>query len=372
MGIYTLKREDVSPLLKGLTVYGTGGGGEPEFGQAILDNEFAKGRDCRLIDLEDVEDDAFVCCGGIMGSVKALEGISYEDIVAEWEEEFPLVNAVHTMERLMGKKVNYMVPFEAGGLNTPVIMAACNRLGIPMINGDGVGRAAPETQMTCFIGHGVSLYPMPLSDRYGNTVIVEKADATTYADEVGRFIVCKGGDMGANAHYPMSGAKAKEACIPDSILDALELGKKIEACEKKGVSACAEVVKHFDAKELFKGTIDKIEGVDKGGFYLTTIHLAGDDSFAGHTAEVVFKNESMVLWADGKIQIMFPDRLFLLDPKTGHGVPTVTLKEGTELDLVATPCHERIAEFINTPIGQQSMGPYRYGYPELKYFAFEK
>ena len=75
-------------------------------------------------------------------------------------------------------------------------------------NGDGVGRAAPETQMTCFIGHGVSLYPMPLSDRYGNTVIVEKADSSTYADEVGRFIVCKGGDMGANAHYPMSGAQA--------------------------------------------------------------------------------------------------------------------------------------------------------------------
>ena len=29
MGIYTLKKEDISPLLKGLTVYGTGGGGEP-------------------------------------------------------------------------------------------------------------------------------------------------------------------------------------------------------------------------------------------------------------------------------------------------------------------------------------------------------
>ena len=52
MGIYTLKKEDISPLLKGLTVYGTGGGGEPEFGQVILDNEFAQGRDCRVIDLQ--------------------------------------------------------------------------------------------------------------------------------------------------------------------------------------------------------------------------------------------------------------------------------------------------------------------------------
>lgn len=372
MGIYTLKKEDISPLLKGLTVYGTGGGGEPEFGQVILNNEFAQGRDCRVIDLQDVEDDAFVCSGGIMGSVKALENVAYSDIVAEWEAEFPLVNAVRTMERLMGKKVDYMIPFETGGLNTPVIMAACNRLGIPMINGDGVGRAAPETQMTCFIGHGVSLYPMPLSDRYGNTVIVEKADSSTYADEVGRFIVCKGGDMGANAHYPMSGAQAKKACVPDTVLDALELGRKIEASQAQGVSACEEVIKHFEAKELFCGTIDKIEGVDKGGFYLTNIHMVGDGCFAGHTAEAVFKNESMALWVDGELKIMFPDRLFMLDPATGLGVPTVTLQQGTALKLVATPCHPRIAEFIQTPIGQQSMGAYRYGYPELKYFAFKK
>ena len=69
---------------------------------------------------------------------------------------------------------------------------------------------------------------------------------------------------------------------------------------------------------------------------------------------------------------MFPDRLFMLDPATGLGVPTVTLRQGTALKLVATPCHPRIAEFIQTPIGQQSMGAYRYGYPELKYFAFKK
>ena len=74
MGIYTLKKEDISPLLKGLTVYGTGGGGEPEFGQVILDNEFAQGRDCRVIDLQDVEDDSRGTGGGAFGMQRRDHG----------------------------------------------------------------------------------------------------------------------------------------------------------------------------------------------------------------------------------------------------------------------------------------------------------
>lgn len=365
---YVLTKEDIEPLLSGLTIYGTGGGGESAFGRVILHNEFTQGRELEVVSPEDIPDDAFVCSGGIMGSVKALESVSYEELVAEWEQDFPLVNAVRTMERLCGRKVDYMIPFEVGALNTPVIMSACARLGIPMIDGDGNGRSAPETQMTCFVGHGVDLYPMPLSDRYGNVTIVEKANELTYADEVGRFIVVKGGNLGANAHYPMSGAKLKEACVPHTVLDALALGHKLESCT--GAEAVEMVRKHFGAKELFSGTIKSIEGIDKGGFYLTDCELIGKGSWAGHTAKMINKNETMALWVDGKLKIMFPDCLFMLEPETGCGIPSVTLSAGMDITLIGAPCHPRIAEFIETPVGQACMGASRYGYDELKYQPF--
>lgn len=370
MSEYVLTRADVAPLLEGLKIYGTGGGGETAWGKVILENEFAQGRVCRLVSPEDVADGAFVCSGGIMGSVKALGDVSYEEIAAEWEEDFPLVNAIRTMEQLCHKKVEYLVPFEVGGLNTPVIMSAAARLGIPMIDGDGNGRSAPETQMTSFIGHGVSLYPMPLSDRYGNVSIVMKANETTYADEVGRFLVVKGGNLGANAHYPMNGRQLKESCIPHTVSDALVLGRLLESCRERGRSALAEIRSHFSGKELFRGSVRQIEGVDKGGFYLTDLELDGRESWLGHTAKLVIKNETMALWVDGNLQIMFPDRLFMLAPATGEGVGSVELCEGMELALIGAPCHPRIAEFMDTAIGQASFGGARYGYEDLKYQAF--
>ncbi len=48
------------------------------------------------------------------------------------------------MEEIKGKKLDYIIPFETGGLNTPVIMSAAARMGIPGVidGGDGgVGRA---------------------------------------------------------------------------------------------------------------------------------------------------------------------------------------------------------------------------------------
>ena len=141
------------------------------------------------------------------------------------EEGVVLETAFREMENIMGKKLDFVIPFEAGGINTPIIMSLAARLGIPVINGDALGRSAPETQMTSFIGHGVSLYPMPLVDGYGNTVVVKKAVTSTYADEMGRVVVTRGGGFGGNSHYPMTGKQLKESCVPRCITKSIEIGK---------------------------------------------------------------------------------------------------------------------------------------------------
>ncbi len=164
MPIYSFTPEDVEPLLEGLAILGTGGGGAPEWGTAIMRNEFARGRCPQIISLEEIADDATVVSGGIMGSVKKLQEFGTEAIMAHWEERFELEQVTRVMEGLLCKKIDHMVPFEVGGLNTPVVLSLGARLGIPIVDGDALGRSAPETQMTSFIGHGISLTPMPLID----------------------------------------------------------------------------------------------------------------------------------------------------------------------------------------------------------------
>jgi DUF917 family protein len=372
MAKYTFKQNDIEDFLVGLTIFGTGGGGEAEWGRVILNNEFKKGREMVIVDPEDVEDDAFVCSGGIMGSVKSLENISYEKISEDWEEFFPLVEAVKTIERLKGKKVDYLVPFEVGGLNTPVIMAAASRLGIPMINADGNGRSAPETQMISFIGHGISLYPMPLVDKENNVTVVMGSKSTTFADEVGRFIVVKSGGMGANAHYPMSGYEAKNYCIPYTVMNSVKVGRALRMANQQGVDPIKTFCETVSGHELFRGRISHLEGVDRGGFYLTDVQIDGTNNFTGSTGKLVVKNETMALWVNGEVKIIFPDCAFMLEPDSGNGIPSIDLVEGKELVIVGAAVHERIRVFLDTEIGKQSYGGSRYGYPDLAYVPFEK
>ncbi len=365
----SLQQADMEAFLLGATLYGTGGGGEAEWGRVIMENDYAKGRTYELVDPEDVPDDAFVCSGGIMGSVKSLDDISYPDIVEEWESFFPLVESVKIMEKLHGRKVDYLIPFEIGGLNSPVIFAAAARLGIPCVNGDLVGRAAPETQMTSLIGNGVDLYPMPLVDRYGNTFVVVKSEVPTYADEVGRFIVVKGGGMGANAHYPTSGKRLKETCVPYMMTKAIEAGNMILNAET-GREAIAQFQKSENGIILFEGAVTQIEGVDKGGFYLTNMELGGEGEFAGKAAKLVIKNETMALWVNGEVKCIFPDLVFMMDPENGSGIPTIEVEKGRRMVLVGAACQPTVQSALQSDTGKVAFGPARYGYNELAYRPF--
>ncbi|HHT70019.1 MAG TPA: DUF917 domain-containing protein [Firmicutes bacterium] len=371
MACYELKHEDLDAFFCGLGILGTGGGGELEWGRVIIENDMAKGRKYQIVDPEDVADDAFVCSGGIMGSVKTLLDMSYEEIVASWEDSFVLVEVFREMERTMGRKLDYVVPFETGGLNTPVIMSLAARLGIPVINGDGVGRAAPETQMSSFIGHGVSLYPMPLVDAHGNTVVVKRAQKTTYADEIGRVVVTKGGGFGGNAHYPMSGKELKTSVVPGCMTKALEVGKAVLVARKAGQDPVKTVAEAVNGKIMFKGEIAEVTGEDKGGFYLTDVKLEGKGDFAKQKADVVVKNEYMAAWVNGQVKAIFPDPIYFVDLQ-GEGIMTVDLKEGLDVVVIGSPCHPRLREALATKEGKESFSGVRFGFPKLDYVPVEE
>lgn len=372
MARWKLDKSDVDALLIGLGIYGTGGGGDPEWGRKILENDFSRGRVYNIVDPEDVEDDAFVCSGGIMGSVKALENMSYEEIIDSWENDFVLMKAVREMEKLKGRKIDYIIPFEAGGLNSPVIMTLAARMGIPVINADAVGRSAPETQMTSFIGYDISLTPMPLVDNAGNTIIVMESNKSTYADEIGRFVVTKGGGMGANAHYPMTGAQLKKSCIPGAISNSIRIGKTILDARAKGQNPVDAFIKEEKGIKLFEGIVSEVKGEDKGGFYLTNVTLNGLAEFLNMKAKLVIKNEVMAVWVDGKIKSIFPDLACMLYSDTGLGVMSVDLKAEMKITVVGLPCHERLRKCMETDAGREALGGARYGYPELEYVPFEK
>jgi DUF917 family protein len=372
MGKYILKASDIEPLLEGLAILGTGGGGSPKLGRAILENEFKMKREISIVDPNDISDDAFVVSGGIMGSVSFLDRIDTGKLICQWEEKFELMDAIKAMSGYMRKEISHVVPFEVGGLNTPVILSLAARMGISTIDGDSLGRSAPETQMASFLGHGISLVPMPLVDMYGNTIIVTEQEKATFADEIGRWMVTKGGGMGANSHYPMSGSELKGSVIPNTITKALHIGHLLINARNEGKDQISAVINGLEGFKLFRGKVIKLEGEDKGGFYITNVLFDGTGVYEGVKAKLVIKNETMALWIDGKLKSIFPDLVCMLDVNSGSGILSTDIEEGKEIVLVGQRCHERLRVGLKNPEVAEVFGGSRYGHPEISFIPMEE
>jgi DUF917 family protein len=365
-----LTKDELNDMLVGVGILGTGGGGDPEtFGRPVVEWDIGKGREYRIIDPKEISDDAFVVCGGYGGSVKAY--ISVQKMLERWESRFELLEAMKITESIHNRKVDYVVPFELGGANTPVMFSLAARAGITTIDGDGLGRAAPETQMSSFLGHGISLTPMPFVDMEGNVILVKHAAESTYPDELMRAALVLNGGTGANNHYPMSGKQLKESVIPNTISLSIDVGRAVREALDAKKSPVEAFIERVHGMEVFHGTVRTIRGEDRGGFYHVKATVKGLGQYKGKKMEVVCKNETMMAHVNKRLVAVFPDLLCMLDPRSGRGIMTARLRPGTKIVFVGVPAHERLRECLKTDLGQKAFGAARYGYPNVKYRPIE-
>ena len=364
-----LSKENAYDMLTGVGILGTGGGGDPvSFGKPMVDWDYNKGRIYEITDPKDIKDDAFIVCGGYMGSVKAFTSIG--DMLEAWETRYELHEAMKISERITGKKVDHLVPFELGGTNTTVMLSLAARAGITSVDGDGLGRAAPETQMITFVGYGIELCPMPVVSKNGSIIIVDKTSSPALADEIGRFAVVQDGGAGANNHYYQSGAQLKKAVIPNSISKSIELGSAVRDANENNNNPIDVFLDIMSGQMLASGKIEEVKGEDRAGHWHVLVRIKPENLKCNF--EIVVKNEYMMAMSDGEPIVMFPDLICLHYPDTGHGVMSSDLKEGMNVVVTAVPAHERLRYAGSTEIGKKAFSPSRYGHPELEYRPMEE
>jgi len=352
-------KQDLDDLLVGLGILGTGGGGDPKgWGKSIFDSDIASGRAYEIVDVEDIANDAFVVSGGYLGSVAEDEALNR--VVDGWEKDFELERAIRIVEQEHGKRADYLIPFELGGGNTPVILSCASRLGIATVDGDGVGRAAPETHMCSFLGHGVSLTPMPLVGGDGTEVLVRSGDIFL-PDEVGRCVSSRKGGLLANAHYGMSGAELKSCAVRGTLSKSLTLGRFIRTCAATDEEGLAAVCEHLDGVPLVHGRVRGLQERTSAGFYVVSVFLDGVGSNAGRRLELVIKNEVMCVKEGDRPLVVFPDLAILLNPDTLEGVMTPELKPGLEVLVGAVPCDPIVRSGLESDVGRAAFSSARYG-----------
>ena len=346
----TIGIQEIEDIALGAALLGAGGGGDPYVGKLVAMGAVKECGPVTLLDPEEVPDDALLVPIAMMGAPTVLgeKGIGG----GEYQTLYNMVS------QFFGKKIYAFMPIEAGGVNSMLPIAACARLGLPLVDCDGMGRAFPELQMVTFTIGGMSATPMALTDEKGNSVIFETI-TNKWTEELARAVTMSCGGSVSVSLYPMTGAQMKAYSVKNIVTCSQKLGEAIRT-----VKNCADDVtpeEHFlqfsEGYKLFKGKIADVLRETRGAFNFGKVMLEGIGECKGHQAYVEFQNENLTATVDGEILATTPDLICLVDTETFTPVTTDALKYGKRVLVIGLKCFE----MWRTPAGIDLVGPRYFG-----------
>lgn len=340
--------KDIDEIALGASLLGAGGGGDPYIGKLIAMAAIEECGEVEMLDPIELEDDDLVLPIAMMGAPtilceKGINGNEYQTVY-------------DMMSRYFGKKIKAFMPMEAGGVNSMMPIAACARLGIPLVDADGMGRAFPELQMVTFTIGGVKATPMALTDEKGNTCIFETI-TNKWTEELARSVTMSCGGSVTVALYPMEAKTIKEYGVKQIVSRSQEIGRSILSLGNHTTSMKEQFKKDTGAYLLFKGKIADVQREVRGAFNFGKVMLEGIEEHRGEEAYVEFQNENLIAVVEGEIKATVPDLITLVDSETFIPITTDGLKYGKRVVLCALPCDP----MWRTPKGLALVGPQYFG-----------
>jgi uncharacterized protein len=350
-----IKLEHVEDLARGAAILGTGGGGDPYIGTLMLRQVLQDGLRVELVDVDSLGDDDFAVPSAIMGAPTV--------IVEKIPNGGEMVAALRALERYAGKSAKALLCAEIGGLNAllPLVLAA--QSGLPVVDGDGMGRAFPELQMITFNICGIPASPMLMADEYCNTVLVESKRAAE-VERLGRNVVVAMGGSSFICLYPMHGHDAKRSMVRGTLSLALGLGRTIREARRSSNDPFGKLLAYLrttpyyqHCRVLFEGkTVDLLRET-KAGWATGHVIVEGTSSWNGRRCSIQFQNEHLVVREGDRVLTIVPDLIAILDAATAEPITTEALKYGQRVTVLGISA----APIMRTPEALAVFGPQAFG-----------
>ena len=349
-----ITESDIDEIALGAAVLGTGGGGDPHVGSLIAKRLIRLHGPVRLIDVDDLEDRDFVVPIGGIGA----PSVSVERIQAESE----LLAALEAIEGAVRRVPTAIMPIEVGGGNSMLPIAAAALAGLPVVDGDAMGRAFPEAQMVTFHLGGYGPGATVLVDHHGNEVVSRPVDGA-WSERLARAATVEMGGAATMIDYAYGGEVVRECAIPATLTQAQRIGRILLGQDASGAelrddekidALCAEL----DAVRLFDGKVADLQREVVGGFTRGAAELDGVGEDRGSGFRLDFQNEMLLARRDGELAAVTPDLIAVLDLATGLPITTEALRYGARVTVIAMPCHEK----WRTEAGLATAGPGHFGY----------
>ncbi len=348
--------DDLDDLCHGAAILGTGGGGDPYIGGLLAANAIRQNSPVTLLSLEETPDDALIVAIGGMGApTVVIEKIPNGDDYL-W--------ALEALERHMGRDVDAIIPFEAGGMNSTIPLMVAAQRNLPVVDGDGMGRAFPELQMETFNVYGVPAAPMAIVNEWGDSVIVEASDAKM-VEWLARGITIRMGGHSAIAEYAMDGKTARRVSVPATLSLTIDIGCCVRRAREAHTDVFEALVSNFaqthykHARTLFSGKITDVSRRTERGFAIGEAVIEGLDEWSGHM-NIRFQNENLIARHDGMLRAIVPDLICILDSETAEAITTERLRYGQRVTVLGVS----VPGIMRTPEALEVFGPKAFGIDE--------
>ncbi|MEM9530749.1 MAG: DUF917 domain-containing protein [Pseudomonadota bacterium] len=329
-----IEARHIDDLARGSVFLATGGGGDPHLHQIIAKAALDRFGPVPTVQPEDLDDDAFVVPIGGVGAPTV--GLELLPSLAE------TVDTLSAFERHVGRRADAIASFEIGGGNSLVPLVAAAARGVPVVDGDGMGRAFPEAQMMTYPIAGVRPTPALAMDYAGNTAAFSTESTAVYEVHIRSFAAAAGG-MITVAEHAMSGAQLKKAVIPGTLSFTVELGRTLR--EHRGpasdvldpLRAAFEPTPYGVVRRLFSGkVIDKSTRII-GGYDIGEATLEDFDN-PQRQLTINIKNEYLIARERDKVLATVPDLIVTVDQETSTPVNCERLRYGQRVTVFGVGC----------------------------------
>ncbi|MDM9625220.1 DUF917 domain-containing protein [Rhizobium sp. S152] len=348
-----ITEKDLDDMAVGAALLGTGGGGDPYIGKLMAKAAIAKFGPVDLLPLNDVPDTVEIAACGAMGAPTIL--------IEKMPSGEEIGQALRAYEARTDKKIDAIIPFEAGGINsmTPIMLAAEFRL--PVIDADGMGRAFPQLEMETFHVYGVPACPVTVADEQGNVVIIETDDAAK-AEWLARGVTIRMGGQSYIVNYGMDGQTARRVSVPGTMSLAIGIGRTIRAATESHRDPVADLITFFSgthyetARILASGKIVDVSRREQNGWSVGVVTIEPFDS-TRKPVSIQIQNENLVAEEDGKVLAIVPDLICILEADTAEPITTERLRYGQRVNVLGV----KVPPIMRTPEALAVFGPAAFG-----------
>jgi DUF917 family protein len=308
-----------------------------------------------LVDLDELPDDELVMpCGMIGAPTVSIEKILNGDEGGRLRRH---------LEFMTGNKVAALMPAEIGGSNGLVPLCWAARMGLPVVDADGMGRAFPEVFQVAMHLAGISPSPAVMTEERGN-LIVFRTISGHWIERLERAAAVEFGGNAASTEYTLTVAQARGGTVRNSVSLALRIGEALAAAQSDPVST---LIAEIGAYQLVSGKVIDVERRTTSGFVRGSVIIEGMGADAGRLIRLELQNENLVALERGQVLASVPDLITMLDTETADAIPTERVRYGQRVTVISFACDP----IWRTEPGIATAGPRAFGY-DFDYIPVEE